>query len=529
MSEHSKVYWDLSNADDEIVPRGSSGGGGKFKISLQTIHQKEEMQTSSNPSVSIKARVVRRLSSETSLLSGGNSPRNMDDLSFPGDHHGSDPLGNTPSPSSHKTEFHFNFNSGSLTVTLDRAVPVLQENITKLKATSITEQSRALTSMLSMIEEAWATPSIGRDLATGLCDVLRTDGGLDILLDNCSKSPYREIKLGSAKVLEQTMTVGNRDVVASKGLEVVLEMAKKSKDDVELMKATTGILESLFKHSERTCTQAIKHGGLDSILYSCRMDDTTMLRNCAEALANLAMYGGAENQQEMIKHRTAEWLFPLAFSNDDNIRYYAFLAITALSANKEIETAVAQSGTLGLVKPFILTHDPADFARSDMAHIHGQSKDWLGHLLPLLESKVEEAQSLAAFHFAMEAHIKAEQGKREVVCITLPVGLARLTKFTFSRVWQKAPCCVVGNTYVKTCFILFSSLLVFFSSSLFHSRLLFFPVGPNFFFTLVCLLVPSYKVGYFSLETSPCVFGLVSPLAPPPSSPPFPPNLLGKQ
>ena len=424
VSEHSKVYWDLSNADDEII-RGSSSGGGKFKISLQTIHQKEEMQTS--PGVSIKARVFRRMASETSLVSGGNSPRNIEEITFPAGleyHEYSDTLaGSSPSPSSHKTEFHFSFNSGNLTVTLANAVPILQENIHKLKANSVSEQSRALSCMLSMIEEAWATPSIGRDLAYGLCDVLRTDGGLEILLDNCCKSHCREIKLGSARVLEQTMTVGNRDYVASKGLEIVVEMAKKYKDDMDLMKATTGILDNLFKHSENTCTKAIKYGGLDSILNSCRIyHDTTMLRNCTEALANLAMYGGADNQQEMINHKTAEWLFPLAFSDDDNIRYYAFLAITTLSANKEIETAVTHSGTLELVKPFILTHDPADFAKSDIAHIHGQSKDWLSHLVPLLDSKVEEAQSLAAFHFAMEAHIKAEQGKREVVCITSPVA-----------------------------------------------------------------------------------------------------------
>ncbi len=417
VSEHSKVYWDLSNADDEIS--STRTGGGKFKISLQTIHQKEEMQTSTNPSVSIKARVVRRMASETSVLSsGGGSPRTLDEINFPSLDYSDTLTGSTcsPSPTSHKTEFHFTFNSGNLNITLANAVPILQDNIKLLKATSIKEQSSALKCMLTMIEEAWATPAIGRDLAYGLCDVLRNDGGLDVLLDNCT-STSREIKLGSARVLEQTMTVGNRDVVASKGLEIVVEMAKCNRDDIELMKAATGILDSLFKHSQDTCTKAIKFGGLDSILYSCRMDDTMMLRNCAEALANLAMYGGAENQQEMINHRTAEWLFPLAFSNDDSIRYYAFLAITALSANKEIETSVAKSGTLELVKPFILNHDPADFAKGDKAHLHGQSKDWLRHLVPLLESKREEAQSLSAFHFAMEAGIKAEQGKREVVCI----------------------------------------------------------------------------------------------------------------
>ena len=60
-----------------------------------------------------------------------------------------------------------------------------------------------------------------------------------------------------------------------------------------------------------------------------------------------------------------EWLFPLAFSNDDSIRYYAFLAIAGLSANRELEGAVLKSGTLQLVEPFIRTHDPVEFANSD--------------------------------------------------------------------------------------------------------------------------------------------------------------------
>ena len=190
-----------------------------------------------------------------------------------------------------------------------------------------------------------------------------------------------------------------------------------------MSKATTGILESLFKHSVDTCARAIKYGGLDTILYSCRTSDKMTLRHCAVALANLAIYGGEENQYQMIAHKAPEWLFPLAFSNDDSIRYYAFLAITTLSANKEIAAQVAQSGTLELVEPFIRTHDPMEFAHSDRAHIHGQSADWLRRLVPLLDSRRPEAQSLAAFHFAMEAGIKAEQGKREVVRIRHTVVL----------------------------------------------------------------------------------------------------------
>lgn len=419
VSEHSKVYWDLSKAEDER----STCSSGKFKISLQTIHQKEEMKSSSSPSVSIQARVVRRMASETSLLPPRSSSSEYKELSLPSSSPPSESSSygqSTPSPSkTSKAELTFSFHNQqggkpNLTVVLNKAVPVLKENIRCLRAPSLPEQCRALQEMLVMIEEAWATPTIGRDLAYGLCDILRDDGGLDILMENCSSS-NNEIQLNSAKVLEQSMTVNNRDAMANQGLEIIVRLAKKAENDLELMKVATGILESLFKHSELTCTNVIKLGGLDSILYSCRTTDIVTLRHCAEALANLAMFGGEENQHEMILHKAAEWLFPLAFSNDDSVRYYAFLAITALSANKELEHAVSKSGTLELVQPFILTHDPAEFARSDKAHIHGQSKNWLRQLVKLLSSKREEAQSLAAFHFAMEAGIKAEQGQLEVV------------------------------------------------------------------------------------------------------------------
>lgn len=109
-----------------------------------------------------------------------------------------------------------------------------------------------------------------------------------------------------------------------------------------------------------------------------------------------------------------EWLFPLAFHADDNIKYYACLAIAALVANKEIEAAVLRSGTLELVEPFVTSHDPDAFAQSTVAHVHGQSQSWLHKLVPVLDSKREEARSLAAFHFAMEAGIKKRQGNTKV-------------------------------------------------------------------------------------------------------------------
>lgn len=108
------------------------------------------------------------------------------------------------------------------------------------------------------------------------------------------------------------------------------------------------------------------------------------------------------------------WLFPLAFHDDDNIKYYACLAIAVLVANKEIEAEVLKSGTLDLVEPFVTTHDPFEFAKSNLAHAHGQSKHWLQRLVPVLSSKREEARNLASFHFCMEAGIKKQQGNTEI-------------------------------------------------------------------------------------------------------------------
>ena len=56
----------------------------------------------------------------------------------------------------------------------------------------------------------------------------------------------------------------------------------------------------------------------------------------SSALANVAMYGGAENQEVMIQKQVPRWLFPLAFNKDDTIKYFACLSIAVLVANKEI-------------------------------------------------------------------------------------------------------------------------------------------------------------------------------------------------
>lgn len=174
------------------------------------------------------------------------------------------------------------------------------------------------------------------------------------------------------------------------------------------------IIQNLFKHSEDICSTMISLGGLQAILYGCRSSNVEILRHCALALANLALHGGSDSQQLMIEHKAHVWLFPLAFNEDDNVQYYACLAIAILVANQEIESDVLKSSTLNLVEPFVTSHEPRKFAESTTAHIHGQSASWLRKLIPLLYSKREEARNLAAFHFAMEAYIKREQGQTKL-------------------------------------------------------------------------------------------------------------------
>ncbi|KAJ8677136.1 hypothetical protein QAD02_012923, partial [Eretmocerus hayati] len=267
-----------------------------------------------------------------------------------------------------------------------------------------------------IIRKAWAVPTYGHEVGSSLCNSLRSRGGLDMLILNCTTNDER-LRFSSARLLEQCLTTENRDHVVQTGLERVVHVAcicTKNMNSVEHAQVGTGILEHLFKHNEGTCSEVIRLGGLDAVLFECRKNDIETLRHCAGALANLSLYGGAENQEAMIKRKVPMWLFPLAFHNDDNIKYYACLAIAALVANKEIEAAVLKSGTLDLVEPFVTSHDPDQFSKSNLAHAHGQSRDWLEKLVPVLSSEREEARNLAAFHFCMESNIKKQQGNTEI-------------------------------------------------------------------------------------------------------------------
>ncbi|XP_056022492.1 NAD(+) hydrolase sarm1-like isoform X2 [Ostrea edulis] len=418
ISECSKVYLDLSTAEayetmNEHIHYPTSlfrTGSGRL---LETIPQDEELQTDDvRFSLMGERSISTESNSSASSLDEKTSKSHIKSLTIKEEStrcvvSSSYSKVGKRSPD-YTTKAKSNMKSTLQTFSLN-----IKQKIKQLQMGSVQEQIQAMREISVIIDQAWAIPSFGRDLAYGLCDILRNEKALDIIVKNCA-SQSSDLMKASAKLLDKILTTGNRKRLAEIGLEIVVKMAVSSKGETELARVVTGILESLFKISEEVCAKLISLGGLDVIVYWCRCNDRSTLRHCSMAVANMALYGGRENQEEMTKHKVPEWLFPLAFNDDDGVRYYACLAISILVANKEIETVVKNSGTLEVVLPFLTSHTPSQFARMELSHQQGRSKDWLKRLVALLSSKREEAQALAAFHFAMEAGIKMEQCKKDV-------------------------------------------------------------------------------------------------------------------
>uniref|UniRef100_A0A8C6YHN3 NAD(+) hydrolase SARM1 n=1 Tax=Nothoprocta perdicaria TaxID=30464 RepID=A0A8C6YHN3_NOTPE len=331
---------------------------------------------------------------------------------------------------------------------LDRILPTLHQALASAKrAVAPAQLRKAITDIFQLVEEAWGMPTLGRDVAKVLCDAIRLEGGLDLLL-NLLHTAELETKCQAGKLLEQILVAENRDRIARIGLGVILNLAKE-RDIPQLAQSTSGILEHMFKHTEETCFQLISDGGLDAILYWCRWTDPVVLRHCAMALANCAMYGGQANQRLMIEKKTAEWLFPLVFSRDDElIRLHACLAITVLATNKEIEKEVERSGTLALVEPFIASLDPGQFA-CDMLdssdNSQGRTAADLQRLVPLLDSSRLEAQCIAAFYLCTEAAIKTRQkktkvkGRLRIVCYSTSGTISSLAKKVLRMIGEEVP------------------------------------------------------------------------------------------
>lgn len=73
-----------------------------------------------------------------------------------------------------------------LMMTVDKVMPLLTADIAVLadKAVSVEEKCLALDELLYLVEGAWTMPVVGREVAYRVCDVLREQGGLDVLLSN---------------------------------------------------------------------------------------------------------------------------------------------------------------------------------------------------------------------------------------------------------------------------------------------------------------------------------------------------------
>ncbi|XP_039613011.1 NAD(+) hydrolase SARM1 [Polypterus senegalus] len=300
---------------------------------------------------------------------------------------------------------------------MDAALPPLREALRKLKAaTCVSETKWAIADIFHQVEAAWVLPAVGRKVAEEICHTIRLEGGLDLLLQ-LLQSAETDVKRESAKLLEQVLVAENRDRIARMGLGVILNLSRE-RDDAQLIVSTSGILEHMFKHTEETCFQLITNGALDAVLYWCRSTDPAVQQHCAVALANCAMHGGHTCQRLMISKQAAEWLFPLAFSKEDElIRFHACLAITVLAANKEIEKEVVRSGTLELVEPFIASLDPDEFACNLLQNVNntqGRTAADLQLLIPLLDGSRVEGQCIAAFYLCVEAGIKSRQNNTKV-------------------------------------------------------------------------------------------------------------------
>ena len=235
--------------------------------------------------------------------------------------------------------------------------------------------------LFDTLSKAWSTPVQGKTIAYAICDVIRERGGIQRLVELCG-SEDSEIQNTALCALDQSLIQANRSVLAGMGHAIDPFVKLVHSKQTSLVRPTVGILCSLFKHSSATCERMVEIGGLDAVIFACRLKDVEVLRNCASALANCAMYGSPKTQRDMVVRKTADWLFPLAFSDDTSVQYYACLAISILATNKEMKRAIVNSGTLNLVQPFVKSHDPIEFTKSDSTHFQGRSGQLVASLRP---------------------------------------------------------------------------------------------------------------------------------------------------
>eukprot|EP00061_Rhincodon_typus_P001561 g15129.t1 len=91
----------------------------------------------------------------------------------------------------------------------DRLLPELRAVAGALRAARSPEQQRqCLAEMQSLVDGAWALPGLGRDLASALCEQLRLERVLELLLQ-LVHGPELLSRYPAASLLEQVLIPGN--------------------------------------------------------------------------------------------------------------------------------------------------------------------------------------------------------------------------------------------------------------------------------------------------------------------------------
>ena len=308
-----------------------------------------------------------------------------------------------------------------------KAEKKMNDLVDKLKAKGITRDAllTLLPSIKDTLKKSWFL--LGVELSSKLCDKFKSWGALDIILDNCKNEEDEEVQRLSACVLHYCLSIGNvAHSLASndscKLVNLVTSIQDNQSASTTFIRAGVGIISHLFMSSEEACKELIKRGALETVISFCRSPDVETQRNCAYALANLALFGGTDSQIKMIKANVLDWLLVLGFSIDEYVRYNACHAMAILVSNKEIEASVSNSNCFMLVEQFVEQHpSPREFSENPLSKYYGQSREWLKRYISVLDSDSEDAKSLAAFHFALSAFIRKRQGDVSIFSKEVPV------------------------------------------------------------------------------------------------------------
>lgn len=320
-----------------------------------------------------------------------------------------------------------------------KAEKKMQQLVDKLKKKDRQEMLTVTPELKDTLKKSWFM--LGVEFSNRVCDKFRSSGGLDIIIENCKNAEDQELQRRSASVLQYSLNSANVEyVLRSSESYKIVELATSITGDntsTTYIRSGIGIIANLFMSSEETCKELVKRGALDTIVAYCRNLDPETQRNCAYALANLALFGGSDCQLRMVSAKVPDWLLVLGFSMDDYVKYNACIAISILISNKEIEAAVVKSNSPTIIDQFIIHHTPSEFATIPHSKFYGQSKEWLKKFVPILDTFREEAKSMAAFHFAVSAFVKKRQGDasvfKEVNCINLLNKVASSPNASASR------------------------------------------------------------------------------------------------